>query len=233
MSNVRPQSMPLSLEIGEDGFALVPQVLTDNECARFAADVSRSSSASGGTRGLLRNAWCRSLASQLREHVSLGSLLQPNYVAVQCTYFEKSSVRNWLVPVHQDLSIPVAERVEHSSLGGWSEKEGALFVQAPVDILEQLLAVRVHLDGCGEHDGPLRVVPGSHAFGRVGAEAAVVARLSSPEFVCAAPRGSVLAMRPLLLHSSSKATGASLRRVLHFLFGPRDLPLGLRWQDAV
>jgi hypothetical protein len=30
-------------------------------------------------------------------------------------YFEKSSSRNWLVSVHQDLSIPVAERVEHAS----------------------------------------------------------------------------------------------------------------------
>jgi len=225
--------MDVSQEISDAGFALVPQVLTDIECERFAAEVSRSSSASGGTRSLLQNEWCRLLASQLRQHAFLKPLLQPSYVAVQCTYFEKSSSRNWLVPVHQDLSIPVAKRVEHSSLSGWSEKEGALFVQAPVGILQQLLAVRVHLDGCAENDGPLRVVPGSHALGRVGPEAAVAARLSSPEFVCFAPRGSVLAMRPLLLHSSSKATGTSLRRVLHFLFGPRDLPLGLRWQDAV
>jgi len=40
-------------------------------------------------------------------------------------------------------------------------------------------------------------------------------------------------MRPLLLHASSKGTGTSRRRVLHFLFGPRDLPLGLQWQRAV
>ena len=225
--------MYVSQEIDDAGFALVPRVLTDAECERFAAEVTRSSSASGGTRRLLGNDWCRSLASQLRQHALLKPLLHPSYVAVQCTYFEKSSSRNWLVPVHQDLSIPVAERVEHSDLSGWSEKEGSLFVQAPVGILQQLLAVRVHLDGCAENDGPLRVVPGSHALGRVDAEAAVAARLSSPEFVCSAPRGSVLAMRPLLLHSSSKATGTSLRRVLHFLFGPKSLPLGLRWQDAV
>jgi hypothetical protein len=36
-------------------------------------------------------------------------------------------------------------------------------------------------------------------------------------------------MRPLLLHASSKATGTSRRRVLHFVFGPPDLPLGLAW----
>jgi hypothetical protein len=39
-------------------------------------------------------------------------------------------------------------------------------------------------------------------------------------------------MSPLLLHSSSKATGASLRRVLHLLFGPPELPFGLAWHDA-
>ena len=225
--------MPLSQKINDAGFALVRQVLTDTECDRLAAEVRRSASGSGGTRGLLAHDWCRELATELQEHALLAPLLEPNYVAVQCTYFEKSASRNWLVPVHQDLSIPVAEHVEHPSLRGWSEKEGALFVQAPDGVLEQLLALRVHLDDCAENDGPLRVVPGSHALGRLGAQNAVAARLSSPGFVCAAPRGSVLAMRPLLLHSSSKATGAGLRRVLHFLFGPSELPLGLRWQDAV
>jgi hypothetical protein len=54
-------------------------------------------------------------------------------------------------------------------------------------------------------------------------------RQASGEVACAAPRGSALVMRPLLLHGSSKARGTRLRRVLHFLFGPRELPFGLRW----
>jgi hypothetical protein len=39
-------------------------------------------------------------------------------------------------------------------------------------------------------------------------------------------------MRPLLLHASSRASGASRRRVLHFVFGPRELPFGLAWALA-
>lgn len=39
----------------------------------------------------------------------------------------------------------------------------------------------------------------------------------------------VLLMRPLALHASSKATGSSRRRVLHFVYGPLALPYGLRW----
>jgi hypothetical protein len=40
-------------------------------------------------------------------------------------------------------------------------------------------------------------------------------------------------MRPLALHTSSKATGTGRRRVLHVVFGPPELPFGLQWQHAV
>jgi hypothetical protein len=104
---------------------------------------------SAGTRCLLSQSWCGSLAQRLRKHSFLSRLVPAEFVAVQCAYFEKSASCNGLVPFHQDLSIPVAERVCDPALRGWSEKEGALFVQAPVGILEQLVALRVHLDFCG------------------------------------------------------------------------------------
>jgi hypothetical protein len=44
-----------------------------------------------------------------------------------------------------------------------------------------------------------------------------------------AKRGDALLMRPLVLHASSTSSGSSLRRVLHFVFGP-EVPLyGLAW----
>jgi len=133
-----------------------------------------------------------------------------------------------LVPIHQDLSIPVARRVDHPALSGWSEKDGAVFVQAPDSVLAQLLAVRVHVDHCSPEDGPLRVVPGSHEFGRVEpAQAALAGRAAG--VAVPAKRGDALLMRPLVLHASSKSSGSSLRRVLHFVFGPDALPYGLAW----
>jgi hypothetical protein len=36
-------------------------------------------------------------------------------------------------------------------------------------------------------------------------------------------------MRLLILHSSSKSSVASPRRILHFVYGPAALPEGLRW----
>ena len=225
--------MHVSQQITTHGFAVVPQVLTASACDALAERVAGGTSASGGTRSLLQQDWCRTLAVQLRQHPLLAPLLAPGMVAVQCTYFEKSSARNWLVPVHQDLSIPVAHRVDHPSLGPWSEKEGTLFVQPPTAVLQQLIAVRVHIDACTAADGPLRVVVGSNQLGKLDAEAAAAARQTHAEQVCTVARGGALLMRPLLLHASSKSTGSSQRRVLHFLFGPAALPLGLQWQDAV
>ncbi len=42
-----------------------------------------------------------------------------------------------------------------------------------------------------------------------------------------------LIMKPLILHASSKSSSDERRRVLHFVFGPRTLPLGLEWQLAI
>jgi hypothetical protein len=41
-----------------------------------------------------------------------------------------------------------------------------------------------------------------------------------------------VAMRPLVLHASSKSITNAQRRVLHYVFGPTELPWGLRWRNA-
>jgi len=216
-----------------EGFAIVPGVLASAECMSLATEAARTVTDRAGSRRLMSQAWCQSLAARLRSSPGLAGLLPAHYVATQCTYFSKSSTHNWLVPIHQDLSIPVAERVDANVLRGWSEKEGELFVQPPVALLEKLVALRVHLDPCSTHDGPLQVVPGSHACGAIAAAQAAAVRRAQGTVACTCDRGDVLVMRPLLLHASSKASGSSMRRVLHFLFGPCELPYGLRWQHAV
>lgn len=214
-----------------DGFSLIPDVLPAAECDRVLALLPPPGEP--GSRNLLLQDWCAELASWLRAHAGVADLVPAGHAAVQCTYFEKSRATNWLVPVHQDLSIPVAERIEHPALTGWSDKEQGLYVQPPADLLRKLVAVRLHLDDCDVQDGPLRVIPGSHARGRIDADAAADVRAASREVVCTARRGAVMAMRPLLLHASSRSTGTGARRILHFLFGPRTLPFGLQWRHAV
>lgn len=225
---------PAAQQLAQQGFAVVHPVLSPAECDALADQVTGGASASGGTRSLLQQDWCRALAQRLRTHPALALLLASAPTAVQCTYFEKSAGRNWLVPLHQDLSIPVAGRVDHPALGAWSQKEGALFVQPPAALLQQLVAVRVHIDPCAADDGPLRVIPGSHLGGIATTPTTTTAlRQGRTEQVCTVAQGGAMLMRPLLLHASSKSTGSGRRRVLHFLFGPATLPMGLAWADAV
>ena len=82
------------------------------------------------------------------------------------------------------------------------------------------------------HDGPLRVLPGTHTQGRLSPTSMATLRQQGTETVCTAPAGAALLMRPLLVHASSKSTGTSRRRVLHFAFGPATLPHGLRWHTT-
>lgn len=215
-----------------DGFAIIDSVLTPAQCIALASYIEIDAGSSG-TRTLLKQAWCRDLVVRLRAHPALSAVITPNHVAVQCTCFEKSAGRNWLVPLHQDLSIPVAARVDEPGLSGWSEKEGVLFVRAPAETFVRMVALRVHLDPCGADDGPLRVVPGSHIHGVLSDTRAHQMRGENGEDVCVADQGAVLALRPLLLHASSKGSGSSRRRVLHVLFGPRELPHGLAWDLVV
>jgi ectoine hydroxylase-related dioxygenase (phytanoyl-CoA dioxygenase family) len=107
---------------------------------------------------------------------------------------------------------------------GWSEKEGQVYVQPPVGVLEQLVAVRIHIDDCRADSGALRVVAKSHVEGRLNQERAEELRRKNGETAVPVARGDALVMRPLILHASSKATSLNPRRVLHFAFGPPMLP---------
>jgi hypothetical protein len=211
------------------GFAVLPDVVSAPALHGILASLSKERDDGVRSRMWLAERWCQDLARSLRSHPGIAEIVPPTWVAVQCTLFEKSPCRNWLVSLHQDLSIPVRERVSNGELSGWSCKDGVLFVQPPPRVLESLVALRVHLDDCGPQMGALRAVPGSHRFGRLDGSRAAALRDEYGETTLTASRRGVLAMRPLLLHASSKATVPSLRRVLHFVFGPPSLPLGLTW----
>ncbi len=216
-----------------DGYAIVPGLIEERETATASRALERVRLPGAGTRNLLRLPWCRALVQRIKTRLTRSKALSSSFVAVQCTLFDKNPERNWLVALHQDLSIPVKARVAHASLGVWSEKEGEHFVQAPLEILETLLAVRVHIDDCGFENGPLRVVPRSHQRGRLDGSAARDLRDALGEEQCLAESGDAVLMRPLILHASSTATTPSRRRVLHILLGPASLPYDLEWKYAV
>ena len=197
--------------------------------------------AAAGQRDVLRLPWAAALATRVRRRLTDARLLPADALAVQCTLFDKTPARNWLVAWHQDLSVPVQGHTADSAWRGWSDKQGVGFVQAPAAWLERLLAVRLHIDPCGADAGPLRVVPASHRHGRLalkpgdsGARMHAL-RQSLGEVTCTAQAGDALLMRPLIAHASSRMAkgGPARRRVLHLVFAPPGLPDGLQWHNAV
>ena len=103
-------------------------------------------------------------------------------------------------------------------------KEGVVYAHAPANALREVLALRIHLDDSTERNGPLRVLPGSHERGVMTDEdiERLVPQTSPVERVV--QRSGVLAMRPLLVHSSSKSHDDSPRRVLHIEYAPSVFP---------
>ncbi|MFZ5638940.1 MAG: phytanoyl-CoA dioxygenase family protein [Pseudomonadota bacterium] len=221
-----------SSTLAEAGWLRLPSALPMGGLDALAAN-AMPDAGEAGSRNLLDRDACAALVAPIRNVLCAQGLLSSDAVAVQCTLFRKDVDCNWKVPYHQDLSIPVAERIDHPALSGWSVKEDGHYVQPPVALLETLLAVRLHLDACGIDDGALRVVPGSHRLGRLPADRIADIDKRDEEVVCMADAGDLVLMRPLLLHASSKAARPNGRRVLHFLFA-RPVPgHGLRWRIAV
>lgn len=147
------------------GFLIVCDILTHAQCDEVINALTWVHNSRAGFRNLLHESWCRELAIAVHRDARIEALVPKSNVAVQCTLFEKTADTNWLVSLHQDLSIPVRERIQSPDCAGWSQKEGTIYVQPPVSVLQELSAVRVHLDESDSENGPLRVVPGSHRHG--------------------------------------------------------------------
>lgn len=216
------------MKFQEDGFTILADVISSETCDELIAAISARDLGKPGSRGLLGNKVIARTADVLRQQLLGLGLLGEQHRPVQCSLFAKGEGMNWSVTPHQDLSIPLADRVDVLGWGGWSKKENVWFAQPPAALLEDLIAVRLQLDANASETGPLEVVPGSHANGRLAS--ASVSEYAKHRIKCLVPRGGALIMRPLLIHSSGKPLSPAPRRVLHFLYGP-VLPAGLAWRS--
>jgi ectoine hydroxylase-related dioxygenase (phytanoyl-CoA dioxygenase family) len=223
--------------ITHDGWAVtepcVPQLVIDRLLAEIEPLEAHSDSR-GGVRNLFEAApSVRTLAASAPVREVAEAVLGERCFAVRALLFDKTPTANWKVVWHQDLTIAVRARAVVRDFGPWSEKAGVPHVQPPVDLLERMLAVRVHLDDCGVDNGPLRVIPGSHLVGRLTGEGVDAYRIARAAVDCVAQRGAIVALRPLLLHASSAAARPSHRRVVHFEFAAERLPEPLEWHEEV
>lgn len=148
---------------------------------------------------------------------------------VRVILFDKTPDNNWLVTWHQDKTICVSEQKEVSGWGPWTLKDGIHHVQPSLDVLNQMVTFRIHLDDSTLETGCLRVIPNSHSQGVLSNTQIQEITNTQNAVDCIAGAGSILVMRPHLLHASSKATIPSQRRVIHVEYSSYKLPENLVW----
>ena len=198
-----------------DGFRIIAGVLAPTECDRLIVELQATTRSRAGARHLMSNAAVSAIANDDRLCALARAALSGRAVPFRATLFEKSGAKNWLIAWHQDTALPLRARFDEPGWGPWSVKHGVEYAHAPDWALSRVVALRLHLDASTGKNGPLRVVPDSHRRG-VLSDAQVLEFADSHDAVeCPVPRGGVLAMRPLLIHSSSKCLSDEPRRVLH------------------
>jgi phytanoyl-CoA dioxygenase PhyH len=232
----------LKEQLAKEGYAIVGGVYAVDECLRLAtviqavlqacddesASLRRANGTIYGARNLLdlyspaRDLWRRPQIVEL-----LSSVLGPALGLVRGLFFDKPPHGSWSLPWHRDLTIAVQE---HGPIGGVfrnpTTKAGVPHVEAPDEVLHQMLTLRIHLDTVTPENGPLQVVPGSHVSRNANPSCEPVSILVGA--------GDVLVMRPLLLHCSgeSQAGTAMHRRVVHLEFAASPtLPDGYQWRQ--
>ncbi len=215
----------------QDGFEIIPALLTETEVEALRTALTSLKVAPGHRNLMRRVPDVAALAASPKILGLLEELFGAKPIPVRSIFFDKTPEANWLVPWHQYLSIAVKERIDLHGYSPWSTKEGVLHVQPPVEILENMVTVRLHLDDCDGSNGALRVIPGSHRLGRLNSARIAEVRSQEKDFVCSIRAGDAFLMRPLLLHASSQAVAPTQRRVIHLEYSTCALAEGLEWAE--
>lgn len=226
-----------------DGFSIVESVFTATEVLRMIEKLecalTSDSESSIKSRGKVYAA--RNLIDSIPDIQScfcvapllelLNEDLSTQFGLVRVLYFDKPSDRSWYLPWHKDLTIAVKDNsLPTTHFSKPTCKAGVDHVEASEQLLENMLTLRIHLDEVTNSNGPLEVIPGSHATGKA-------VESSSQEAVkILVNAGDVLAMRPMISHASghTDSEGNLRRRILHLEFSATEqLPDGYQWSHFV
>jgi len=212
-----------SEKISEPGFEIFDSIFASAACQQIidALPIHAKSGRRAGRRHLLSEPAIMDLATDGRLLGIAKRFVGQTAMPFRATLFEKSGRANWLVMWHQDTALPLTQRSDSRNWGPWSVKDGVNYAHAPACVLEKIVALRLHLDPSTESNGPLRIIPGSHLTGVLNDDEVHSFAHQKAATACLVAQGGILAMRPLLIHASSKALTDQPRRVLHIEYADR------------
>lgn len=154
-----------------------------------------------------------------------------DYFIVKSIHFDKPETSNWYVAYHQDLTISVDKKVELENFNFWTKKQNQFAVQPPIEILENIVTIRIHLDETNEQNGALKVIPKSNSKKIYRPE--TIDWSTEKEVSCNVEKGGVMLMKPLLLHASGRTTNNQKRRVIHIELSNFNLPNEINWSEKM
>lgn len=215
-----------------DGAEPIPDALNDNVLGLLESAVGSLPSDRPGVRIAHNADLFVALASNGPVGIGAARFTSAGCRPVRVILFDKSEQTNWSLGWHQDRTIAVAEKIDVPNFGPWTVKAGIHHVEPPIELLERMVSLRVHLDRVDDANAPLLIAPGSHRLGRIPEFQidAVVERCGIRR--CLAERGDVWAYSTLILHASEAARRPRRRRVLQIDYSPDELPSGLRFAMA-
>lgn len=229
------------IEIEENGFTIIDKVYTDDEIEQILMLIEKTDQNKETFR---KSADLFAIRQFLKEIPAVQNLVfndnmkeivrrvfGDHYFVVKSIYFDKLETSNWYVSYHQDHTISVDKKVDIENFGPWTTKQNQFAVQPPIDFLENIYTLRIHLDDTDENNGALKVIPKSHRKKIYRPE--TIDWTQETETICKVERGGVMMMKPLILHSSSRTTNNKKRRVIHLEFSNKELPNELNWAERL
>lgn len=229
------------IDIAENGFTTIDNIYSNREISQIFLTIAQADKNKDTFRKSADLFAIRQFLKELPNIYNLvfnnnlqnviQQLFGKNYFVVKSIYFDKPETSNWYVPYHQDLTISVDKKVEIENFGPWTTKQNQFAVQPPIDILESIFTIRIHLDDTDENNGALKVIPKSHIKKIYRPE--TIDWKTETETTCNVKKGGIMIMKPLILHSSSRTTNNKRRRVIHIEFSNQELPTTLKWSERL
>jgi ectoine hydroxylase-related dioxygenase (phytanoyl-CoA dioxygenase family) len=227
-------------QLEQDGFTIIEEIFSAEEIDSLADTISRIDSSKPTFR---KTTDLFAIRQVLKEIPDLQKLLfneklkeiikkyfGQNYFVVKSIYFDKPEQSNWFVAYHQDLTISVDKKIAIEGYGPWTVKQDQYAVQPPLNILQNIYTIRIHLDDTDERNGALKIIPRSHLNIR---RPETIDKQKDTEVYCKVKKGGIMIMKPLLLHASDKTTNNNKRRILHIEFSDINLPKEINWAEKL
>jgi hypothetical protein len=108
------QPTDIAAEVKALGFSTIEAILNESEIANLLEQMPQ---VRAGMRNLLTLPFVFDLAQNARLLQFIYSVLGQNAFPFKATFFDKNPEANWLVPWHQDLTIPVDRQIDRPGWG--------------------------------------------------------------------------------------------------------------------